>query len=339
MSLEPYPQHAVAAILDAFARHPLVALGEVHALQEEADFIASLLHHPAFPQTVNDIVVEVGNALYQDVIDRFIAGEPVPNPELRPVWRDIVGSPYGLGDAPIYEQFFRTVRAINRTLPPSQRLRVLLGDPPLDWKHGQSRKDIEPVLAQRDTHYANVVEQEVLAKGRKALLIAGTLHLLRKPVFGDEQPNLVQIIEGRHPGAIFIVIPHKGFGSRNAELEPNLHSWSIPALAALEDTWLGALSPGLLFGEGLMSIDSDGHLTPVNPYEGAESQSLQELGDAYLYVGARASLTVSCPNPAIYLGDTQYLAEIQRRHVLLWYGKALDTEDLLSEYGPRYFPD
>ena len=100
-ALEPMP--AITGLLQLFVTHPLVALGEVHMLQEEADFVTALLHHPSFPATVQAIVVEFGNARYQSLIDRFIAGEPVAACDLRPVWRDIFG--WGF-DAPIYEQFF-----------------------------------------------------------------------------------------------------------------------------------------------------------------------------------------------------------------------------------------
>src|SRR5688572_1906611 len=65
---DPKPSNAVEAIVKAFDTRSLVALGENHWLQEEADFIALLIRHPEFSIKVNDIVVEFGNALYQDVI-------------------------------------------------------------------------------------------------------------------------------------------------------------------------------------------------------------------------------------------------------------------------------
>src|SRR5258706_11194135 len=173
-ALEPEP--AVTGLLELFATRPLVALGEVHMLQDEADFISALLHHPAFPATVQVIVVEFGNARYQAVVDRFIAGEPIAARDLRPVWRDFFG--WGF-DAPIYEQFFRTVRAINRTLPPAQRLRVLLGDPPMDWSEIPPGADVTSLMQQRDAHYAHVVETQVLAPGHHGLMIAGLSHFVR----------------------------------------------------------------------------------------------------------------------------------------------------------------
>ena len=56
------PMPAITGLLEQFATHPLVALGEMHGLQEEADFITALLHHPAFPATVQVIT---------QVLDRF----------------------------------------------------------------------------------------------------------------------------------------------------------------------------------------------------------------------------------------------------------------------------
>jgi hypothetical protein len=92
---------------------------------------------------VNDIVVEFGNALYQDTIDAFVLnGQPVADADLRPVWRNTTQSPVQTWDAPVYEQFFRRVRAVNWTLPPSKRVRVLLGDPPLDWSKVTSGSQI-----------------------------------------------------------------------------------------------------------------------------------------------------------------------------------------------------
>lgn len=102
---EPDPSDAIEGIVKAFDQFPIVALGEAHGLQEEADFIAQLVRHPDFSAKVNDIVVEFGNALYQDVIDRYVAGKEVPLSELRQVWRNT--TQFFVWDAAIYEQFYR----------------------------------------------------------------------------------------------------------------------------------------------------------------------------------------------------------------------------------------
>jgi erythromycin esterase-like protein len=121
------PANAIDAVIDAFRTHRVVALGEgPHGNEQGHAFRLALIRDPRFAATVNDIVVEFGSARYQDVMDRFVNGDDVPRDTLRHVWQDTtVGTP--LWDKPIYEEFFRAVRAVNAKLRPERRLRVLLG--------------------------------------------------------------------------------------------------------------------------------------------------------------------------------------------------------------------
>jgi hypothetical protein len=139
------------------------------------------LHHPLLLDKITDIVVEFGNAHYQEIADQFLlTDQSVAKADLQQIWRTASGNI--LWDAPVYEQFFVTIRAINWTLSPSRRLRVLLGDPPFDpYTYDFASPNEETISAwfARGTHYAAAVEQEVMQKGRRALLIAGRYHLLR----------------------------------------------------------------------------------------------------------------------------------------------------------------
>jgi hypothetical protein len=325
----------VDAILAAFASFPLVALGETHRVQEEFDFLAALLHHPAFADTVDDVVVEFGNALHQPLVDRFVGGEPVAAADLRPVWRDVVGSLYGLLDAPMYEQFFRTVRAVNRRRAPAERLRVLLGDPPVDWTRAKRTQDVRSWVGRRDAHYTEVVTRGILDRGRRALLIAGASHFFRVSEFDPRAGVVVQRLERQHPGATFVVLPHCGFAESPefAALEARLATWPVESLAHLEGTWLGAVDAREVLGADTVAewggfLGRDGQ--PV------QRVTLGELVDAYLYLGPRAALTVSAPNPAIYRGDPAYLGELQRRWRLLWGGQ-MDVQRLFTEPAPAYW--
>ena len=69
------PLDGVPGVLAAFDQAPIVALGELHRVQEMADFIVALLHHPRFPTIAQAIVVEFGNARHQGLVDRFVGGE------------------------------------------------------------------------------------------------------------------------------------------------------------------------------------------------------------------------------------------------------------------------
>ena len=154
--------------------------------------------------------MEFGGADYQDVIDRFVEGQAVPFSELRRVWRDTVN--ILVWDAPVYERFFRTIRAINQRHR-GPRLRILLADPPFDWSSIR-REDWERIARTRDRHAAALVEREVLARGRRALLIFGSGHVTRDTAFDaygptrDRQPNVVELLTSAHPDAVFLIWAH-----------------------------------------------------------------------------------------------------------------------------------
>jgi hypothetical protein len=63
--------------------------------------------------------------------------------------------------------------------------------------------------AQRGAHYAGVVEQEVLKKGRRALLIAGSAHLLRGIHVSDrvDELNAASRLAQRAPELLFVIDP------------------------------------------------------------------------------------------------------------------------------------
>ena len=78
---------ATRGVLDAFATHRLVLLGESHRSPAFHRFLRELVETPEFPRRVNDIVVEFGNARYQPILDRYIAGGSVRQDSLQLVWR------------------------------------------------------------------------------------------------------------------------------------------------------------------------------------------------------------------------------------------------------------
>lgn len=71
---------------------------------------------------------------------------------------------------------------------------MLLGDPPIDWATVTSLSQIPSGTAQRDSYAASVIQQEVLAKGRKALLCYGLPHLLH---FDNPTPSTVSLVQQR----------------------------------------------------------------------------------------------------------------------------------------------
>lgn len=99
------PSDPIAGILEAFQSHTIVALGEgLHGNEQGHAFRLSLIRDRRFGATVNDIVVEFGNARYQDLMDRFVRGEQVSNKGLRQAWQNTTATGTGW-DRPIYEEW------------------------------------------------------------------------------------------------------------------------------------------------------------------------------------------------------------------------------------------
>lgn len=324
------------AVLAAFKTHRLVGVGEIHGLQTHGDALTLLLSDPRLPDAVDDIVVEFGNALYQHTIDRFIAGHPVADADLRRVWRNTVESPLGTYDEPMYEQAYRTIRAANWGLLADKRMRVLLGDPPIDWSKITNHCEWSAVFQTRDGHFASVVKQEVLAKGRRALLLKGLDAFVR--------PIAIEQVTGERVYAIVdLAFAASDPGGVGRELARYPHYTVIPAAG----TWLGSADAGLLFGDigtpgpGLEAVprrrcrNGKPYGKPVkprsgNPNEGSNpycGKTVQSLVDAGLYLAPPDELTASWANPAIYL-DPVYWKELQRRNTigisvdLHWYRQA-----------------
>jgi hypothetical protein len=74
----PTVSPAIDGVLAAFQTHALVGIGDKHNLAQELDFYGALVRDPRFAQQVGNVVVEFGGAAHQDIIDRYVAGDPVP---------------------------------------------------------------------------------------------------------------------------------------------------------------------------------------------------------------------------------------------------------------------
>jgi hypothetical protein len=294
---DPEPMDARQGFLAAFGDHEVVGLGILsYANQDFDDFILGLIRDPAFPRSVNDIVVECGNSLYQQVLDRYIAGEDVPLPEVQRVWRNTTQPMCGL--ASFYEQLFPLVRQINTALPADRKLRVLAGDPPIDWSKVRSRDDLRP-FRDRDASIAAVMDREVLLKHRKALMIFGIRHLMHgKGGAVGMYERKVESRDGHH--LTYVVMAHNGFGNHssrtryNDSLERRLETWSAPSLVPLAGSWLADLDYGYFFPD-----ESD-------------AAGISARVDAYLYLGPRA-LLLNQPVSLTALTDTAYIRELARR--------------------------
>lgn len=302
---EPTPEPAVSAILAAFDKYEVVGMPQGHGVKDLDDFIFALLRNPAFPEKVNDIEVECGNSLYQPVLDRYIAGEDVPFREVRKVWRNTTQPACGMSG--FFDQFFPLVRAINQKMPPGKRLRVLAGDSPIDWDKVKTSQEAFKVFAHRDDNIASVMEKEVLAKHRKALMLFGTFHLVHG-VGG----NAMSIYEKDYPNLTF-VIGDFGVMDLSATFGNPFATWAVPSLARAKGTWLGALDLGHFFPPPTTIHEED--CSVHRDFPKRLQKPMADLVDAFLYLGPQ-ELGLKEQIPADIALDVDYRLELQRREAL-----------------------
>jgi hypothetical protein len=238
---------------------PLVAVGEIHGSTAEHDFFRRLITDARFARPVNDLVVEFGNARYQRLADRYVTGKHVTLKQLSVVWRQTTqrGSP--VWDAPVYQRFFTMVRSVNSRLPARSKLRILLGDSPINWgkidvcNHPevdwQNPRCLDYWYQRQATDYANLIRNQVLAKGRRALLIAGDAHFFRPPASSEpDTSSVISLVEHDRPHSVFIVMPYHGFAIPQPRVDALLSTWPRNSVATITGTWLGALPAWLFFG-------------------------------------------------------------------------------------------
>lgn len=281
-------------LLSAFDYVDVIALGETHDRKLDSELRLRLVRDPDFPFRVHFIVMECGNSLYQGTLDRYTNGDDVPMAAVEKVWRDT--TQIAACDSPVYAEFYAAVREVNQKLPPDRRLRVIAGDPPIDWDRIHSKEDFDPYLTRRD--FPVSLSRVAIPRGEKALVIYGNAHV-KRPGFP---------LEAAAP---------------EAELEDPADAPSLPAAAPTMFKALQVAGPGrVLVIETIAGLNpfqttiQFGELPALVPLTGMHSTvgtGLNDEADACIYFGDSAAARASVgADPAIYR-DTPYGAEVARR--------------------------
>lgn len=337
---------ALDGLFEAFASHPLVGLGEMHGVAELLAFHRQIIRDPRFAAEVGNVVVEFGGAAHQGIIDRYVNGEPVGYAELRKVWTETVGwQPTVFSEG--YALFFAQVRQTNLALPRDRRIRVWLGEPPIDWSRISTAEEYKPILATRDTYPADLIVRHILAPGKKALVIYGSAHFditqawenaaLAEiaaadpggPMSKGSDATLRDLVEKQYPGSFFVAQPYRGF--RNEEctrrFEEGMKDWPMPALAVsvpgtllAEEIWR-CLTPRTVRFPPTIPADVQQR---VRALVAANDRDRPLLSDAILFYAPASQLTQASPFLEFAL-DEEWRAELSRRNQII-AGRALPAD-------------
>jgi hypothetical protein len=313
---------AIVSILDSV---PLVAIMDEHLLAQEGEFYQRLIRDPRFAKKANDIVVEFGNELYQSVADRYVRGERVPLDSLRMIWEDNTQGPLLTTSSPMYADILHVTRAVNASLQPRRRMRVLLGDPAVEWKT-ITREQLWEVHKQRGDRMRELARDSVVGKGRRGIIIGGGTHLHR-----DRQPASEPFQDGKWKtlgDRVFIVDVHQGFGGTASRFEPVMDSLPLGSLLRVRGTFLESIE----LDDALQQTPVPGDTTVVSgPPTAPPGMRRPDAGltladhiDALLYLGPIRSYTAVFADVDRIRRDPARLAELNRRSCMMT-GRGVDT--------------
>lgn len=302
---------AIDAIARQFDRYSVIQLGELHRSLQIHLFIQRMLHEPRFVCRADDVVVEFGNSRLQPLADAYVAGRPLSETQIASMWRET--SVPLTWNTPVYRAIYDTIRDIDRDRLCRHPVRLVLADAPLDWSKVTRVKDLEP-FADRDLAMADTVEREVFARHHRAFLITGEFHAEKRTRDEADGLRTAQIIERRHPGALFSIV-------------------TVPVPAAAAALHMDP-APSFLPVRGSDVFDKPFAMTKPDwtpATLGRNDLRIGDVVDGLLNAGGDSSLF---PSPTIYL-DRTYAKELRRRAAIIRQMSGQDfvavVDDLVKE--------
>jgi len=289
-------------ILKLYKSYDVVLLGEQHDGKLSFEFRMALLRHPRFGSIVQDIVIESANSLYQDLLDDFVLRlKNISAGDLQMVWRNTT-MPTGVWDPPIYEEFIRAVRTLNASRRLDKRIRLIAGDPPIDWTKVTSGDQLLKFALQRDETAYTAIENESLAKHRKVLVIYGGAHLVTARVASSPgstpptRPTIATYLKMKYPGKTYSIIPLTARYGSVEEFQAVTGIRKTPFLLTLDHSPHASLSAKKFFGF-------------------LRDARIGEMMDAILFFGSAPDATVNA-SPEVE-NDLDYQNELKRRRDIM----------------------
>lgn len=304
---------AIQYVANSLKEFPIVCIGEYHGSKNLHDFFTRLLADETVQENLDVIIVEFVNATHQSLVDDYISGKDISFQEISEAWRNTCISPLTTWDSPLYYEFLKRVREINKTLSQNRKIRILGGDPPINWENVKSMTDIWAVMSQRNSFPAQLAIEQAIEKNKKVLIVYGAAHLTNVPdiVKGKERKGIVNIIRKKNPGKVKVF---STVNTKDLNIEDRISDFKLDNIYELDKHWLGSISagyyfPAVFYPNGEKAAPYKGHL-------------LRDLFDALIYIGPQSEWKiVSAPKDVF---DDEYWGELNRRSMML-YNEPVDS--------------
>jgi hypothetical protein len=169
---------ATADVLAArFDEHQFVFIGSTHGDHKIEEFLMCLVSRPSFTRRVTDIVQEQVSSAHQALIDRYVLKlESIPPETLTSIWFD-TDEPTLWTTLPQVRRFVETLREVNGTLPPANRVRLVGGNEGIDWSTVNVTADLARYPYKTNLVSHLLIEHLAKTPGSRTLVVYGDCHI------------------------------------------------------------------------------------------------------------------------------------------------------------------
>lgn len=292
-------------IIQNFQNHNIIGLGEGgHHLENSHQFFQKMFDNKKIQETIDIVIVEFASSDQQDLLDRYILGEDVTFNELRKVWRESTQCIGRFGEATIYFELLQKIRNVNFSLPENNKIRVLGGDPSIDWKAVRSLEDYNKSNSQRDIFPAELAIKYGINRSMKVLVIYAEFHMTKiigKTASGH--PSITTYVNDKYPGAMKVIAV---LDTQKYQLEEQTKTWPLYSIIDIDTEEIGKLP-------------AEKYLTELFNKSGRvilfEYHQIKELFDAFLYIGSSESWK-RVDFPKSVFSDNEWNELNRRRQIL-----------------------
>jgi len=213
--LKQHAKSPIEYVVDKFEKHDVVILGEMHGVRENLELMHDLIEPLYHKADVRYFAMEILRYKNTDLVNKLVTGKKYDQQLALRIFRDCAHPNWG------FEEYMDVIRAIwelNNKLPPeAEKFKVVALDKgdwdAIDLPAIPSPKNYEEFVNEHDPFMADVLAEEVLAKGGKALVQIGYMHSFTRYRFSEKAPRFGYILHEKHGDRVFqVCLHHPHFG-------------------------------------------------------------------------------------------------------------------------------
>ena len=319
--LDEHAKPAQQYLIDLFARHQVVIVGEFHPIKEQKDFVLDLIPRLYHEAGVRTIGWEFSRYTDNEQLEKLVTDPKFDREGALDFARDQLAHEWNSKE---HWDFIERIWRFNKSLKPGQEKMRFLGlDMDLDFcrffivskTKPQDSPEFQEILTEvlrRDKTMAEQVEKEIIKRGQKGLVFVGRCHDFTHYEFP------ITINFGRD---IMGNLLYRKFGDRvfQVGLGPNM-------LPVIENVM--KLKGHKAIGFDLYMSPFANILSPAGWYDAPEVP-FSKLARGYVYLGARASLHRNTPIKGFV---TDEMFKRYKQYYEIDLGRSFNSAEELDKY-------